>query len=100
MWGCVLLSDQLKLNGVSISNPTIQKILIQHELESKYQRLLRLEEKALDEKIPLTPEQVKAIEKANPCFKERHVESSRSGELLSQDTFQVGIFKGVGKVYL
>ena len=100
MWGCVRLSDQLKLKGVSVSSPTIQKILIQNELGSKYQRLLRLEEKALDEKIPLTPEQVKAIEKANPCFKERHVESSSPGELLSQDTFQVGIFKGVGKVYL
>jgi transposase InsO family protein len=40
------------------------------------------------------------IEKANPCFRERHVESSRPGELLSQDTFYVGHLKGVGKVYL
>ena len=100
MWGCVRLSDQLKLEGVFVSSPTIQKILIRNDLGSKYQRLLRLEEQALDEKIPLTPEQVKAIEKANPCFRERHVESSRPGELLSQDTFQVGVFKGVGKVYL
>lgn len=83
MWGCVRLSDQLKLKGVSVSSPTIQKILIQKELGSKYQRLLKLEERALDNKIPLTPEQVKAIEKANPCFKERPVESSRPGELLS-----------------
>jgi DNA-directed RNA polymerase subunit H (RpoH/RPB5) len=84
MWGCVRLSDQLKLKRVSVSSPTIQKILIQHELVSKHQRLLRLEEKALDEKIPLTPEQAKAIEKTNPCFKERQVESSGPGELLSR----------------
>jgi transposase InsO family protein len=50
--------------------------------------------------VELTPQQVRAIEKANPCFKERHVESSRPGELLSQDTFYVGHLKGVGKVYM
>jgi len=61
---------------------------------------LKLEEKALDQKIELTAEQIKAIEKANPCFKERHVETSRPGELLCQDTFYVGHLKGVGKVYL
>lgn len=72
--------------GVSVSIPTIQKILIQQELGNRYQRLLKLEEKALNEKIKLTPEQVRAIEKANPCFQERHVESFRPGELLGQDT--------------
>ena len=50
--------------------------------------------------IELTPEQVKQIEQANPCFKERHVESSRPGALLCQDTFFVGQFKGVGKAGL
>ncbi len=100
MWGYVRLSDQLKLRGISVSSPTIQKILIRHELGSKYQRLLKLEEQALDHQIELTPEQVNAIEKANPCFRERHVESSRPGELLCQDPFYVGRLKGVGKVYL
>jgi transposase InsO family protein len=100
MWGCVRLSNQLKFQDINVSSPTIQKILIQHELGSKYQRLLRLEEKALNEGIKLTPAQVAAIEKANPCFKERHVESTRPGELLSQDTFYVGHLKGVGKVYM
>jgi transposase InsO family protein len=100
MWGCIRLSNQLKLAGVSVSSPTIQKILIRHQMGSKYQRLLKLEEEALDKKIELTPAQVKAIEKANPCFKERHVESSKPGQLLSQDTFHVGTLKGVGKVYM
>jgi transposase InsO family protein len=99
-WGCVRLSAHLKLDGVSISSPTIQNILIKHGMASKFDRLLKLEEKAAGEPIELTAEQVTAIEKANPCFKERHVESSRPGELLCQDTFFVGVFKGVGKVYL
>lgn len=100
MWGCTRLSDQLKLQDVSVSSPTIQNILIKHGMASRYERLLMLEAKALDHEIELTPAQVAAIEKANPAFKERHVESSRPGELLSQDTFFVGHLKGVGKVYL
>ena len=62
--------------------------------------LLKLESQHLEQGIDLTAEQIKAIEKANPAFRERHVESSRLGELLSADTFLGGHFKGIGKVYL
>lgn len=99
-WGCVRLSDQLKLEGISVSSPTIQNILIKHEMGSKYERLLKLEQQVAEQALELTAEQIAQIEKANPCFRERHVESSRPGELLSQDTFFVGQLKGVGKVYL
>jgi len=99
-WGCVRLSLQLKLQGISVSSPTIQDILIKNGLASRYDRLLKLEQKALTEKIQLTAEQVRAIERANPCFRERHIESKKPGELLAQDTFYVGQFKGVGKVYM
>lgn len=100
MWGCNRLSHQLRLQGVSVSGPTIQSILAKHGVGSRYERLLKLEEKAAKEKLKLTPAQVAAIERANPCFRERHVESSRPGELLAQDTFFVGHLKGVGKVWL
>ena len=98
--GCDWLSDHLELQGVRVSSPTVQSILIKHNLGSRYERLLRLEERAAQQPIDLTPAQVALIEKANPAFRERHVESSRPGELLSQDTFYVGHLKGVGKVYL
>lgn len=98
--GCYRISDELQLQGINVSGVTIQKILERHEMGSKYERLLKLEEKYVQQKIPLTEEQVKAIEKANPCFKERKVESKKPGELLCQDTFYVGQLKGVGKVYL
>lgn len=99
-WGCTKLSALLKLEGISVSSPTIQKILIKHNLGSKYQRWLKIEEKHLTEGLELTAEQIQKIERYNPCFRERHVESSRPGELLAQDTFQVGTMKGVGRVYL
>jgi Homeodomain-like domain len=99
-WGCVRLSERLKLDGVSVSSPTIQNLLLKHDIGTKFDGLLKLEAQAAVEPIACSAEQVAALEAANPCFRERHVERSRSGELLCQDTFFVGHFKGVGKVYL
>jgi hypothetical protein len=96
---CNWLHDRLLLEGIQVSAPTIQSILNKHDLGSRYERLLKLEMQALQQEIELTAEQVALIEKANPCFRERHVESSRPGELLSQDTFYVGNLKGIGKLY-
>jgi len=42
-WGCNRLSDQLKLEGTSISAPTTQNLLNKHELRTRYDRWLRLE---------------------------------------------------------
>lgn len=100
MYGCNRLSAQLKLQSISVSGVTIQKILEKYDMGSQYQRLLKLEQKHCQEKIPLTEQQIRAIEKANPVFRERHIESKMPGELLCQDTFFVGNLKGVGKVYL
>ena len=99
-WGCDRLSDTMKLEGTYVSGPTIQNILNQNGMGTRYDRWLKLEGKASEEAMELTGEQVAFIEKQNPCFRERHVESSRPGELLNQDTFYVGHLKGVGKVYL
>ena len=65
-----------------------------------YDRLLKLEEKNLQEGIALTGEQLKYLEQINDCWRERHIESNGPGDLLSQDTFYVGRLKGVGQVYL
>ncbi|WP_052152780.1 IS481 family transposase [Desulfocurvibacter africanus] len=99
-WGCVRLSDHLKFEGISISSPTVQNILIKNGMASYYDRWLKIEEKRAGERIELTDEQVAFIVKQSPAFKERHVESSRPGELLCQDTFLVGTLKGIGRVYM
>lgn len=99
-WGCNRVCDMLALEGIKISYPTIQNILNKHGMGTRYERLLKLEEQALNHEIELSPAQVAWIEKANPCFRERHIESSRPGETLSEDIFYVGALKGVGRVYL
>lgn len=95
------IADQLQLEGVSVSPSSVRNFWIKENMETRYKRLLRLEEKiAAEAGFELTEEQIRLIEKANPCFAERHVESDYPGQLLSQDTFYVGRIKGVGRIYL
>jgi transposase InsO family protein len=99
-YGCNRLEALLALEGRRVSAITIRKILNERELGSREQRWLALETKTAHEPIELTAEQVAFLEKLNPCFRERHVESGAPGELLSADTFMVGTLKGIGRVYL
>lgn len=99
-WGCIRLSEFLSGQGINVSSPTVQSILIKHGFGRRNERLLRLEEKASAESLRLTAEQTTLIEKANPCFRERRLESSRPGELLVQDAIFIGSPQGLGKLYL
>ena len=51
-------------------------------------------------KIDLTDEQIRLLERFSPEFRERHIETRYTGDLVAVDTFFVGHLKGVGKVYL
>lgn len=99
-YGCNRLEALLSLEGRRVSAVTIQRILNDQGLGSRYDRWLALESASSDQALELTGEQVAFLERLNPCFRERHVESAAPGELLSADTFYVGTLKGVGKVYL
>ncbi|AMJ46487.1 transposase [Cereibacter sphaeroides] len=99
-YGCNRFEAMLALEGIRVSSITIQKILNENGLGTKSDRWLALEQANAEKRIELTAEQAAFIEKLNPCFRERHVESSAPGELLSADTFFVGALKGIGRVYL
>src|ERR671913_1680154 len=99
-YGCNRIEALLALEGRRVSAITIQKILNDKGLGTRHERWLALERRNAEEPIELSPEQVAFLERLNPCFRERHVESSRPGELLSADTFMVGTLKGIGRVYL
>lgn len=49
--------------------------------------------------MKLTDEQILALERFDPEFRECHSEIHFAGELVAVDTFFVGTLKGVGKVY-
>jgi hypothetical protein len=94
------LESLVKADGIQVSFVTIQKILEREGLGSRYDRWLAIEKHQAKQPIELTAEQFAFIEKQNPHFKERHVESGKPAELLNQDTFLVRSFKGVARVYL
>lgn len=94
-YGCNHFEALLKAEGHGVSSVTIKKVLSEHELGSRYQRWLALERRQVEAAIEFTSEQAAFIEKQNPCFRERHVESTHPGELLPTDTFYVGQLKDV-----
>ena len=98
--GCGQIEQQLNREGKHCSKPTIQKILERNGRGTRYDRLLLLESRYLDHKAELTPKQMELIEKINPCFRERGIESQRPGEILCQDVFPLNGFGNIGKVYL
>jgi hypothetical protein len=42
-WGQLHISDQLRLEGISVSPGTVRNIWIKEDLQTRYKRILRLE---------------------------------------------------------
>lgn len=76
------IADRLALEGLSVCATTVRNVWLKENIETKYKRLLRLEEQAMAEGFQLTEQQIRLLEKANPEFAERHVESKYPGYLL------------------
>ena len=99
-WGQQRIADELALREVGVSAGTVRNIWIRNEMETRDRRMLALEKKSAAKGFKLTEEQARLLEKHNPEFMERHVESRYPGYLLCKDSFYVGALKGVGRVYL
>jgi len=59
-WGAMRISDQLRLHRVSVSPSTVRNIWIEEDMETRYKRLLHLEEEKNGKDIDLREEQIKA----------------------------------------
>lgn len=98
--GAVRVAQELMLRGVQVSSGGVRGVWMRHDLLTKHQRLLRLEKTTAERQVDLTDEQIKALERFSPEFRERHIEAPHTGALVAVDTFMVGSLKGVGRVYL
>ena len=98
--GCLRVAQELVLKGINVSSGGVRGVWQRYNLLTKADRLLRLEKSVRDTPFELTAEQIKALEKFSPEFRERHIKAPYSGYLVAVDTFMVGALKGVGKVYL
>ena len=98
--GAQRVADELMLRGLQVSSGGVRGVWIHNKLQTRHHRLLRLEETVRKRKIKLTEEQIQALERFDPEFRERHIEVHATGELVAVDTFFAGTLKGVGKVYI
>ncbi|PSJ20573.1 IS481 family transposase, partial [Halomonas sp. ND22Bw] len=98
--GPVRVAQELALHGIQVSSTGVRGVWGRHDLLTRHERLLRLEKATREQKIELTEDQVRHLERFSPEFRERHIEVHHTGELVAVDTFFVGTLKGVGKVYL
>ena len=70
-WGCNKIAQELKLKDKTISSPTVQSILTEHNLATQAERCTRLEQDWMDGKIKPTDEQYKSMLSHNPCLNDR-----------------------------
>lgn len=98
--GQVRVSNELRKKGIFVSASGVRSIWLRHDLASFKQRLKALEAKVAAEGTILTESQVQALERKKhddeACGE---IETAHPGYLGSQDTFYVGTFKGVGRIY-
>lgn len=98
--GPVRVAQQLALQNVQVSSGGVRGVWGRHNLLSRHERLLRLEQTVREQNLALTDAQVRLLERFSPEFRERHIETRHTGDLVAVDTFFVGTLKGVGRVYL
>lgn len=81
-------TNELRLAGVEVSPSGVRGVVwLRHGLETRLQRLLRLEKHSQEDTFLLSEEQIRLLERHCPDFRCRHIEVSRPGELLNQDSF-------------
>jgi transposase InsO family protein len=99
-YGQLRVSNELKKVGTLVSPGGVRSIWLRNDLNNIKKRLSALEAKMAQDGILLTEAQLQVLEKRK-ATKEAHgeIETEHPGYLGSQDTYYVGYFKGVGKVY-
>jgi transposase InsO family protein len=94
-WGPQRISDQLELEGVTVSPSTIWRALRRLGLSTRIDRLLVLEMHSARSAGLLTERTRRTLSRR----KVRHVQAENPGELVCIDMFYIGKLKGVGKLW-
>jgi len=93
-------ANELAQQGLIISPGGVRCIWVRNNLETLQKRLKNLEKYAAANGLVLTESQIQALEKAK-LEKEAYgeIETEHPGYLGAQDTYYVGVIKGIGRIY-
>jgi transposase InsO family protein len=92
--------NELRKLGFFISPCGVRGVWLRHGLEVFKKRLSLLEKKIAEEGIILTDSQIRALERKKQDDEAcGEIETEHPGYLGSQDTFYIGMMKGVGRIY-
>ena len=99
-YGQLRVCNGLKKQGILVSAGGVRSIWLRHDLNNLKKRLAALEAKMAQDGLVLTEGQLVALEKQE-ASKEAYggIDTAHPGYLGCQDTYYVGNFKGIGKVY-
>ena len=99
-YGQTRTSNELRKLGVFVSPSGVRSIWLRHNLACFKDRLRALSAKVAEQGLILTESQVAAMERKQhddeACGE---IDTAHPGYLGSQDTYYVGTFKGIGRVY-
>ena len=70
------------LKEIQVSSGGVRGLWIRNDLHTRHHRLLRLEETVRTRKIKLSEEQIQALERFDPEYRERHIQVNATGELV------------------
>lgn len=99
-YGQFRASNELKKKGVFISAGGVRCVWVRNGMETFQKRLKLLEKRAAEEGLILTEAQVVALEKSkDEKVAYGEIETHHPGYLGAQDTYYVGMIKGVGRIY-
>lgn len=94
------MSNELRKQGFFVSASGVRSIWLRHHLANFKQRLNAPEKEAAEKGIILNESQVQALErKKEDDIACGEIETAHPGCSGSQDTFYVGNFKSVGRIY-
>jgi transposase InsO family protein len=98
--GQLRVSNELRKVGVIVSPSGVRSIWLRHGLANFKERLKALAAKVAEQGLILTEARLAALEKKRQDDEfNGEIDTAHPGYLGSQDTFYVGTFKGVGRVY-